>query len=550
MKDHTLPARTDRNATLACLAIAVAGGLAWVIAAPPIGVWPLGWIALAPTLWLVDHAATPRRAALYAWTSGTVSCLGGFRWFATLLSDQAGLPLPVALLGLVLLSAYNGLVFFFAARAIRAMRRRKWPMALCAPLALVAFERLVPMVFPYYLAITQAPVPIAIQIADLAGPYAVTAALAAASGAIIDGIARRRRPGVWTAVALAACFGYGALRMHQIDAARDEAPHVKIGLISSGVQARVDVEPVPGARAQQLASLQQRSAEAEAQGASLVVWSEAAFPYLMSTHVRSDFPEDSPFRIRRGFTIPAIIGVIVGDGLHAPYNSALVVESDDTFGARHDKVHRVLGSEYNPLLETWPSLQSWMPSGASYLRAGDAPVALNVTAGGHAVHAGAMICFEDILPASSRALGALDPNLLVNLTEDSWFGPDEPWQHLGLAVFRAVEVRSDLVRAVNLGPSSHVDAVGRVVETAPLAGGGAHLLLVDAALIEGGHTVYCTVGDLFAWSCAAVTLFVWLVPWLRKRRWWRPGHAPSGESGVGGPWAHRPKKKKSVSRTR
>jgi apolipoprotein N-acyltransferase len=549
MKDRTLPARTDRKATLTCLAIAAAAGLAWVVAAPPMGVWPLGWVALAPTLWLVDHAATPRRAAIYGWTSGAVASLGGFRWFVTLLTDQAHLPLPVALLGLALLAAYNGLVFFFAARAIRAMRRRKWPMAICAPLAVVAFERLVPMVFPYFLAITQAPLPIAIQIADLAGPYAVTAALAAASGAIVDGLARRRRPGVWTALALAACFGYGALRMHQVDAARDDAPHVRIGLVSAGIQARADIAPTPNARAAELASLQQASADAEARGAALVVWSEASYPYLVSTQQRTDFPPETGWRIRRGFTIPAIIGAEVGDGRGAPFNSALVVQPDDTFGARHDKVHRVLGSEYNPLLETWPSLQSWMPTGASYLAAGDAPVALNVTAGGQAVHAGAMICFEDILPVSSRSLGALAPNLLVNLTEDSWFGPDEPWQHLGLAVFRAVEVRSDLVRSVNLGPSSHVDAAGRVLETAPLAGGGAHVLLVDAALVEGGHTVYCAIGDVFAWTCAGLTLFVWLVPWLRRRRWWRPGHAPPPPSGESGAGARKPKKK-SVSRRR
>jgi apolipoprotein N-acyltransferase len=340
--------------------------------------------------------------------------------------------------------------------------------------------------------------------------------------------------------------------MHQIDAARDAAPHIKVGLIASGVPASVEA-PAVGAHAAQVASLQQASAEAEARGAALVVWSEAAYPWPLSPEQRVDFPDDDPslrrLRIRRGFTIPAIIGVEVGDRPLPPCNSALVVNSDDTFGARHDKVHRVLGSEYNPLLERWPSLDSWMPSGASYLRAGDAPVLLDVTAGGQAVHAGAMICFEDILPVSSRALGALDPNLLVNLTEDSWFGPDEPWQHLGLAVFRAVEVRSDLVRAVNFGPSSHVDAAGRVLETAPLESGGAHLLLVDAALVEGGHTVYCAIGDVFAWSCAAVALVVWLPPWLRRRRWWRPGHAPSGESGAGR-GGHGSKKKKSVSRNR
>ncbi len=529
MKDHSLPARTDRRATWACLGIAAAAGIAWVVASPPLGVWPLGWIALAPTLWLVEHAPTSRRAALYAWTSGTVASLGGFRWFVTLLTDQAHLPLPLGLVGLVLLASYNGLVFFFMARAIRALRRRKWPMALCAPLALVTFEKIVPMIFPYFLAITQSNVPITIQIADLTGPYGVTALIAAASGAILDGMARRRRPGLYAAGAIAIAMGYGALRLHQIDAARDAAPHATIGLVSSGQPARADQIPNRTETLAQLAALQQASADAEAKGADLVVWSETAYPILLPHGLKEDFPEGSPWRIRRGFVGPAVIGALTSEPGHPPWNSALLLERDGTIAARHDKVHRVLGSEYNPIVEWWPSTASWLPSGAGHLAAGDEPVGLPVVLHGASAELGVMICFEDVLPIASRQLAALHPNLLVNLTEDSWFGPDEPWQHLGLAVFRAVELRSDLVRAVNLGPSSHVDAAGRVRETAPLAAGGPHVLIVDVALIEGGGSVYCTVGDLFAWLCAIPTLLLWLIPWFRRRRWWRPVHPSHGD---------------------
>src|SRR5207244_12634129 len=99
-----------------------------------------------------------------------------------------------------------------------------------APLALVTFEKIVPMIFPYFMAITQAPLPIAIQIADVTGPYGVTAMIAAASGAIVDGVARRRRPGLWTAGAIAVVLAYGALRLLQVDRARADAPHVRIGL--------------------------------------------------------------------------------------------------------------------------------------------------------------------------------------------------------------------------------------------------------------------------------------------------------------------------------
>jgi len=531
-----LPKRTDPRATRICLGVALAAGAAWVVAAPPVGVWPLGWIALAPTLWLIDQAATRRRAALYAWLSGAAASAGGFRWFASLLADQAHLPWVLGILGVLLLAAYQGLIFFFMARAIRALRKRRWPMALCAPLALVTFEKLVPVIFPYFLAITQAPVTIAIQVADLAGPYAVSALIACAAGAIYDGLLRRRRPPLVAAAVITVSLGYGAIRVHQIEGARDAAPHARIGLISAGVPASATEIPTRAQLVARLAALQKASAEAEAQGADLIVWSEAAYPFVLPHDLAQDFPEGSPTRIRVGFTVPAVIGALTSTNEpgKGPWNSALLLARDGHIAARHDKVHRVLGSEYNPLVERWPSLEKWMPQGAGHFDAGPAPVALPVVLRGVPIQLGVMICFEDILPASSRELADLRPGLLVNMTEDSWFGPDEPFQHEGLAVFRAVELRTDLVRAVNLGPSGLVDATGRIVKTAPLLAGGPHVLMVDAALLEGGHTVYAMVGDLFAWLCAIPVLYLWLWPWLRRTRLMRPFRLGKGKGKGGG----------------
>jgi len=53
-----------------------------------------------------------------------------------------------------------------------------------------------------------------------------------------------------------------------------------------------------------------------------------------------------------------------------------------------------------------------------------------------------MICYEDIIPSFGRRLAKLKPNLLVNITNDAWFGQtSEPYEHLALAVFRSVELR-------------------------------------------------------------------------------------------------------------
>jgi apolipoprotein N-acyltransferase len=89
-------------------------------------------------------------------------------------------------------------------------------------------------------------------------------------------------------------------------------------------------------------------------------------------------------------------------------------------------------------------------------------------------------------------------------------------------VYRSVELRTDLVRAVNTGVTAFVDATGRVrartyavdpkFDPRPAEG-----LRAEVRLVEGGHTVYAAVGDLFGWLCAALTLLAWLV-WPRLRR--------------------------------
>jgi len=113
-----------------------------------------------------------------------------------------------------------------------------------------------------------------------------------------------------------------------------------------------------------------------------------------------------------------------------------------------------------------------------------------------------------------RGVGKLHPNLLVNLTSDSWFGANtEPWEHLALSVFASVELRVSMVRAVNSGVSALIDPNGRVVQKTyandpyrhPRAADG---MEVSAAGMAGGHTVYVAVGNLFAYLCAGGTLLL------------------------------------------
>lgn len=97
-------------------------------------------------------------------------------------------------------------------------------------------------------------------------------------------------------------------------------------------------------------------------------------------------------------------------------------------------------------------------------------------------------------------------NLLVNLTNDAWFGDTvAPWQHARLAQWRAVETRRYLLRVTNTGLTSLINPKGEVLETLPLFSSGVLKAQVE---VMKGETLYVRFGDWFAWLLSAASLIV------------------------------------------
>ena len=517
--------------------------------------WWNAWFCFAPLLWLVDRAGTGRQAARYSWWAGIVANCGGFYWIIALLERFAHLPWILAALLFVLLAAYQAVVFFFFGLVTWKLRRSTaLPMTVIAPVVMVAFELIVPMIFPWYLAITQAWNVHIIQVADLAGPLGVSALLLLANGAIYDVATRRRaalKPALVAVGILAASLVYGAVRIHQVDAARAAAPKIDVGVVQPNVAFDMKGVNRPEYARNQVADLQACSAKLEQQGADLVVWTESGFPYWVGRDLKYDKPEDNRHRIRRGFTVPLLMGAVTASpDDEYPHNSALMLErqaegqTGGEFVARFDKIFLLMFGEYIPGLETFHFIKKLMPKAAGHFARGKEVVTFPYRRPTDPLdqpapfRLGPLICYEDIIPKFGRNLAELHPHLLVNITNDAWFGASsEPWEHLQLSVFRSIELRTDMVRAVNTGVSAWIDASGRLYhktysvdpKTMPLPSGRtscgvtpgsmADMEIAQAALMEGGHTVYAAVGDLFGFVMLGLTLWLWLVrPWIQRRR--------------------------------
>ena len=82
---------------------------------------------------------------------------------------------------------------------------------------------------------------------------------------------------------------------------------------------------------------------------------------------------------------------------------------------------------------------------------------------------GAQICYEALFDWFSRRLANQGAQILVNLTNDSFFQAwgQQPYQHFYVSMARAVEVRRPMIRATDTGISGAILASGEVLETSP-----------------------------------------------------------------------------------
>ncbi len=221
-----------------------------------------------------------------------------------------------------------------------------------------------------------------------------------------------------------------------------------------------------------------------------IIWPEAAPPFVLTSQPIALMQIGE--LVSNGMTL--LTGAVRVErnpnGSRAIYNSFYVFAPDGKLVATYDKFHLVPFGEYMPLQETMDALGiTKVTGGVGGFDAGNGPHTLAIP---YAPPASPLICYEVIFPGEVTA-GAR-PQWLVNVTDDSWFGPGPgPEQHLLTARVRAIEEGLPIARAANTGISAVIDAYGRVRESLGLGRAGALDAKLPAALRE---TFFVRFGSL------------------------------------------------------
>ncbi len=244
----------------------------------------------------------------------------------------------------------------------------------------------------------------------------------------------------------------------------------------------------------------------------LVVWSETS---VIAAAPEADAAEEYPRRFTRSLGVPAVFGAVLyrdvpDERRYVLFNSALISDREGAIRGRYDKTYLLAFGEFLPFGDTFPVLYDWSPNTGKFSKGTSV---LPLPLGDHKVSV--HICYEDVIPAFvNKMMRAESANLLVNITNDAWFGDStEPWIHLALSTFRAIEQRRFLVRSTNSGVSAIVDPVGRVTR---------HTNTFQQQAIQGqvawldGRTPYNLWGDAPWWLCTAAIVWMGLKPFRRR----------------------------------
>jgi apolipoprotein N-acyltransferase len=515
---------------------ALVAGAASALAMAPFFLWPVLWITLPVLVWLVDGAVVrhtaegpARRMAVAAetgWWWGFGYFLAGLYWIGEAFLVEAEVFAVLMPVAVVLMPAGLALFHGAAAGAAALLWKPGAGRVVVLALSLSATEWLRGHVltgFPWNVLGYALTYPVELmQSAAVLGIYGLTllAVLVFGLPAILwsEAAGRARYRVATFAVALVPLLVAAALgRVRLAYAAPDSVPDVKIRIVQPSVPQREKWLPENWARFFQdhldLSAQDPSGRRDGLAGITHVIWPEAAmpFPALDSPEALAAIGDLLP---ERTVLIAGAIRIERPADPKAPrrfFNSLLVLARGGFLLALYDKIHLVPFGEYLPLRPLLGAVGLRQLAGRVGFDSGVSPRPLLSIAGLPAVVP--LICYEVVFPGAV-VQGRERPALIVNLTNDGWFGNTTgPRQHLHQARVRAVEEGVPLVRAANNGVSAAFDAYGRMLGQLDLNERG----VIDVPLpVALRPTLYVRIGEwvfLAAWVLGAV--FVAKAVWRR-----------------------------------
>lgn len=485
--------------------MAVLSGVLLALSFPRFDLGPLAFGAIVPLLVGLD-GVRPLQGTYLGIITGLVFYLMSISWVVHTMTTYGGLPLPLAFLVLIALSLYLALyVGIFAYGVTRLSGRGALAYLVGVPAFWVGLEYARTFLltgFPWnLLGYSQYQNLWLIQIASVTGIYGISFLLVLTNAGVAQGCLLFRqgwRPallpvgGVGVFLLGIVLFGIG-----RMVSAETERTAIRVGIIQGNIAQELKWDP---GFQQRTIDVYRRLTQEVGKEADLIVWPETAVPFFL---------REGGALSQRVLDLADEVGsfLLVGSPDRTPdpsprlYNSAFMISPQGRIVQKYDKIHLVPFGEYVPLKSLLFFVEK-MATGIGDFNAGQHFTVFETPRG----RFGVLICYEAVFPDQVRRHVLAGADFLVNITNDAWFGDSAaPYQHLSMAILRAVENGVYLVRAANTGISALVEPTGRVLERSDLF---VEAVLSGTFTPGSARTFYTRYGDVFAWVCGLISVLL------------------------------------------
>ena len=492
--------------------------LLWLVAAVALGLsfpkFHLGVLAfffLVPLLLALD-GKKPLAAFRIFFCFSAVSYLIILYWIPRVMVQYGGTSWPLGMVGLACLAAYLSAITGLAGMAIGRIAAAGidywavlWIPALWIAKDLV-MERLLGG-FPWCLVgYSQYKNILFVQLAEIGGIHLVSFSVIAVNVLVFKALKTRDKKALWALlILLAGIHGGGYMLLRNSDSRAAAVPGHRAGIIqpNSNHDQAFDFSRIRT----ELESLFRISARLKRNGAEFVVWPEFTVPI---------YPLQAPYykELFMAFSrehAPLLAGFTDYSGSDRVFNSAMLFQ--DGAVEKYDKVHLTPFGEY-VLFRRWLFFVKKITDEIGDFTPGEK--IRNLDLAGHPLST--PICYEVIYPELVRTMIARGGEVIVTLSNDSWFGASSaPYQHLAMAALRAIENRRWLLRSTSNGISAVVDPAGRIIHQSPLHQPD-HFIASFQYLQQ--KTLFNRWGYLFPYLCLLLALakLIWLLGGKISRR--------------------------------
>lgn len=476
-----------------------------------------GWIVFIAYIPLiaVTHTGNPKKTFKYSFLAVGLYYVIVLNWITLAINSYTQICFSFSILLLFLLSTVIALymaALFYVARCLSIYFNWSYlwffPVTLCLSEYLKEYGYVVS--FPWGAsAYSLLSIPFISQAASLVGIYGLVFFIGLINASIFGFFVQNKKSKklqITSLIVLVILISYGLLRLNNYS---DNFKKINISTLQGNTKHIIN----HGSFNNKIAILDKYNRLQERailNNAKIIVWPESSYPDWILRN-SSKIP-----KLKSAAEINIIPAISI-DSANKVYNTAFIVDKNKDIVSFFDKNHLVPFGEYIP----WPFgflFKKIIPNLVNYHRNTIsnpflAQVISSNAAEKKTVSLATIICYDGAFPKVSRNFVKKGANLLINVTNDAWYGKSlEPYQHLRMYQMRAIETARSYVRATSTGISAWIDSRGIIHEATNLF---EESLIVANVPILNETTVYQIIGDLVPKMCLfffMVCMIFWKFP--------------------------------------